>query len=78
MAAKAIEMELAYASFGDSLAVHMWGPAPELPRATVSVPRSLRRYFGRTVEVAAPRRGRRVKRPPRRNRRERPDCECRE
>ena len=78
LAAKAVEIELAYLSFGDAFAVYSWGPMPEQKRETTAVPRSLRRYFGRTVDALPGRTGRRRKRAPKQNRREPPrdDCEC--
>ncbi len=46
-----IESERARAAFGDALSSRLWGPPPKRPRRKVSVPCSLRRMFGRHVEV---------------------------
>lgn len=72
-------MDRAYEAFARQLGAYWWGPAPELPKRKVSVPRSLRRNLGRYVEVIH-RGGRKRKDRRRHNRRWMPerDCECEE
>ncbi len=78
LATNAVETERLYISFSGTLNIYAWGDLPPAPTVHVSVPRSLRRYFGRTVEALAPHRGRRNKKPPRHNRHAKPEvrCEC--
>jgi len=44
-----IETLKSYAAFGQQLRIYHWGPPK--PGRRVSVPRSLRRYFGRELEL---------------------------
>ena len=46
---RAIEAICGYAAFSRQLRIYHWGPPKPGPR--VSVPRSLRRYFGWEVEL---------------------------
>lgn len=66
-------MEGAHLAFSDTMSVYMWGgDAIGARRVDVTVPRSLRRYFGRTVQAIPSCKGLRDKRPRRPNRRSPP------
>jgi hypothetical protein len=53
LAAKYVEAEGAWIHMAGQLRLHMWGDAPPVRTRQVSVPRSLRRRFGRYVETLA-------------------------
>lgn len=71
--ALAIEAERMRLAFRENMSCCVWGPAPPLPRERVSVPRRLRRFFGRYVVVTKGT-GRRRKRLPKHNRHAPPEA----